>query len=46
MANQLSVKIGLDASGFTKGIKDAKDSTAQYTNQVTQLTKDLPNLKR
>lgn len=46
MSNSLSVKLGLEASGFNKGMKEASESTRQYTNEVTKITKDLPNLKR
>ena len=42
----MSVKLNLDASGYTKGIQEASDSTKQYTNQVTTITKELPNMKR
>ena len=46
MANSLSVTLGLNAAGFNKGMKEASESTKQYTNEVTKITKDLPNLKR
>lgn len=46
MSNSLSITLGLNASGFNKGMKEASESTRQYTNEVTKITKDLPNLKR
>ena len=46
MANQLSVKLSLDAAGYTQGIEKASEKTREYTNQVTKLSKDLPNLTR
>lgn len=46
MANQLSVQLSLDASGYTQGIEKASEKTREYTNQVTKISKDLPNLTR
>ena len=46
MANQLSVQLSLDASGYTQGIEKASEKTREYTNQVTKISKDLPNLRR
>lgn len=46
MANQLSVQLSLDASGYTQGIEKAAEKTREYTNQVTKISKDLPNLTR
>lgn len=46
MANQLSVQLTLDASGYTQGIEKASEKTREYTNQVTKISKDLPNLTR
>ena len=46
MANTLSVKLTLDAGGYVKGLKDAGNETKAYTNQVTTITKSLPNLKK
>ena len=46
MANQLSVQLSLDAAGYTQGIEKASEKTREYTNQVTKISKDLPNLTR
>ena len=46
MANQLSVQLSLDASGYTQGIEKCSEKTREYTNQVTKISKDLPNLTR
>ena len=46
MANQLSVQLSLDASGYTQGIEKASEKTREYTNQVSKISKDLPNLTR
>ena len=46
MANQLSVQLSLDAAGYTQGIEKAAEKTREYTNQVTKISKDLPNLTR
>ena len=46
MANQLSVKLSLDAAGYTSSIEKASEKTREYTNQVTKISKDLPNLTR
>lgn len=46
MANQLSVQLSLDAAGYTQGIEKASEKTREYTNQVTKISKDLPNLRR
>lgn len=46
MANSLQVQLSLNAQGFNKGMKEASESTRQYTNEVTKITKDLPNLKK
>lgn len=45
MAN-LSVKLSLDASGYTSGIREANNATKAYTNQISDMTKNLPNAKR
>ena len=42
----MSVKLSLDASGYTQGIEKASKKTREYTNQVTKISKDLPNLTR
>ena len=42
----MSVKLSLDASGYTQGIEKASEKTREYTNQVTKISKDLPNLTR
>ena len=42
----MSVKLSLDASGYTQGIEKASEKTREYTNQVTKISKDLPNLRR
>ena len=42
----MSVQLSLDAKGYTQGINEAKESTAEYTNQVTKITKELPNMKK
>ena len=42
----MSVKLSLDASGYTQGIDKASEATREYTNQVTKISKDLPNLRR
>lgn len=42
----MSVKLNLDASGYTQGIEKASEKTREYTNQVTKISKDLPNLRR
>lgn len=42
----MSVKLNLDASGYTQGIEKASEKTREYTNQVTKISKDLPNLTR
>jgi len=44
--SQLSVKINLDANAFSDGIKQAAASTKEYTNQISNITKNLPNAKR
>ena len=46
MANQLSVKLSLDAAGYTSSIEKASEKTREYTNQITKISKDLPNLTR
>ena len=46
MANQLSVRLSLDAQGYTSSIEKASEKTREYTNQVTKISKDLPNLTR
>lgn len=46
MANQLSVQLSLNAAGYTQGIEKAAEKTREYTNQVTKISKDLPNLTR
>lgn len=46
MATGLSVKLGLDASGFTQGMKQASEETRKYTNQVNKLKSDLPNAQK
>ena len=45
MAN-LQVKMSLDAAGYTSGIKQANEATKEFTNQITQSTKSLPNAKK
>lgn len=45
MAN-LKVKMSLDAAGYTSGIKQANEATKEFTNQITQSTKSLPNAKK
>ena len=45
MANSLQVQLSLNAQGFNKGMKEASESTRQYTNEGTKITKDLPNMK-
>ena len=42
----MSVKLSLDASGYTQGIEKCSEKTREYTNQVTKISKDLPNLTR
>ena len=42
----MSVKLSLDASGYTQGIEKCSEKTREYTNQVTKISKDLPNLRR
>ena len=42
----MSVKLSLDASGYTQGIEKASEKTREYTNQITKISKDLPNLTR
>ncbi len=42
----MSVKLSLDAAGYTQGIEKASEKTREYTNQVTKISKDLPNLRR
>ena len=42
----MSVKLSLDAAGYTQGIDKASEATREYTNQVTKISKDLPNLRR
>ena len=42
----MSVKLSLDASGYTQGIEKASEKTREYTNQVTKISKDLPNLTK
>ena len=42
----MSVKLSLDASGYTQSIEKASEKTREYTNQVTKISKDLPNLTR
>ena len=42
----MSVKLNLDAAGYTQGIEKASEKTREYTNQVTKISKDLPNLTR
>ena len=42
----MSVKLSLDAAGYTQGIEKASEKTREYTNQVTKISKDLPNLTR
>lgn len=44
--SQLKVKLSLDAAAFSDGIKQATASTKEYTNQLTNITKNLPNAKR
>lgn len=46
MANQLSVRINLDAQGYTDSIDKCSEKTREYTNQVTKISKDLPNLTK
>ena len=46
MANSLKVQLSLDASGYTQGIEKASEKTREYTNQITKISKDLPNLTR
>ena len=46
MANSLKVQLSLDAAGYTQGIEKASEKTREYTNQVTKISKDLPNLTR
>ena len=46
MANSLKVTLNLDAQGYTQGIEKASEKTREYTNQVTKISKDLPNLTR
>ena len=42
----MSVKLSLDASGYTQGIEKCSEKTREYTNQVTKISKNLPNLRR
>lgn len=42
----MSVKLSLDAAGYTQGIDKCSEKTREYTNQVTKISKDLPNLTR
>ena len=42
----MSVKLSLDASGYTQGIEKASEKTREYTNQITKISKGLPNLTR
>ena len=42
----MKVQLSLDAQGYTQGIEKASESTREYTNQVTKITKELPNMKR
>ena len=46
MANSLKIQLSLDAVGYTQGIEKAAEKTREYTNQVTKISKDLPNLTR
>lgn len=40
MARKLSVDLELNAKGYTQGINEAKDATAQYTNATVDLKKE------
>ena len=42
----MSVKLGLDASGYKSSIEQASNSTKAFTNQVTKIKASLPNLKK
>ena len=42
----MSVKLRLDASGYTQGIEKASEKTRENNNQTTKISKDLPNLTR
>lgn len=46
MSSQLKVDISLDARGYSDGIKDAKQATEDYNNQVTKTKNELPNLNK
>src|SRR5574344_2169946 len=40
MARKLSVDLELNAKGYTQGINEAKNATAQYTNATVDLKKE------
>lgn len=43
---QLSFDINLNANGYMQGIEKCAKDTREYTNEVSKLTQDLPNLKK
>lgn len=43
---QMKIDLSLSAQGYVKGLNDANKETKVFTNQITNLTKDLPNLKK
>lgn len=47
MANRvMAVDLSLNAKGYEDGIKQAKESTEQFTNAVDDIKKSLPNARR
>lgn len=44
--SNLKVQLSLDAASYTSGIKQANEATKEFTNQITQSTKSLPNAKK
>ena len=46
MSNRVSVELGMNVSGYKKGMKDAKDSTQQYNTETKKIKDSLGNMRK
>jgi DNA repair exonuclease SbcCD ATPase subunit len=46
MGNRVSVELGLNVSGYKKGMQDAKDSTQQYNTETKKISENLGNFRQ